>query len=216
MLVIQASSHSSLWDLLLCVPLRNNQGSEGVANVRSSFKFIPLCSHASITMEWSESPLTIKEHMHALTYTRVHLFSFDATVPAIGPGGGKGAFRVSGIQLWKLSTVKQLRMRLHFCIPSEMGILCNLSAFALTVQVMWSTCPQPSSWNRSTGNREESLLIHRGCGGQAFPSQGIKATFIEIYREPCCNRFQLQHMASANHMVLVGKLNVSLFRSSPR
>lgn len=52
-----------------------------------------------------------------------------------------------------------------------------------------------SSWNRSTGSTEESLLIHNGCGGPAIPSLGIKATFIEIYREPCCNRWQLYHMA---------------------
>lgn len=132
--------------------------------------------------------------MHTLTYTRTFVFLWCHRT-CHRAWGGKGAFRVNGIQLWKLSTVKQLRMLLHFCIPSEMGILCDLSAFALTVQVKWSTCPQPSSWNRSTGSTEESLLIHRGCGGQAFPSQGIKATFMEIYREPCCNRFQLHHMA---------------------
>lgn len=83
-----------------------------------------------------------------------------------------------------------------------MGISCDLSEFALTVQVKWSTCPQPSSWNRSTGSTEESLLIHSRRGGQAIPSPGIKATFIEIYREPCCNRSQLRHMAVEFRMLL--------------
>ncbi len=143
-------------------------------------------------MESSESSLTIKERTHTLTQTHTHthrLVFLWCHRTCHRARWGKGAFRVSGIQLCKLSTVKLLRMLLHFCIPSQMGILCDLSAFALTVQVKWSTCPQPSSWNRSTGSSEESLLIHRECGGQAFPSPGIKATFIEIYREPCRNPY---------------------------
>lgn len=84
-------------------------------------------------MERSESPLTIKEHTHALTRTHTHmrLFSFDGTVHDIGPG----ALWVSGIQLCKTSGVKQLRVPWHFCIPSEMSILRDLSELVLTVRV---------------------------------------------------------------------------------
>lgn len=156
---------------------------------------MPLCSHVSITMERSESPLTIKEH--TLTHTHTHTFIFLWCHRTWHRARrGKGAFQVGGIQLCKMSTVKQLRIHWHFCIPTEMGIWCDLSEFALTVRVKWSTCPEPSSWNRSTGSTEESLLIHSRHGGQAIPSLGIKATFIEIYREPCCSRLQLNRMAA--------------------
>ena len=48
---------------------------------------------------------------------------------------GQGVFRVSGIQLCQMSGVKLLGIPLHFCIPSEMGILRDLSEFVLTVHV---------------------------------------------------------------------------------
>lgn len=50
MLMIQGLSRSSFRALLLSVPLRNHQGTEGAANVRSSFK---LCHYvATHPLQW--------------------------------------------------------------------------------------------------------------------------------------------------------------------
>lgn len=72
----------------------------------------------------------------------------------------------------------------NFCIFASSLRIVSLATFQNLSQQPRSS-EAPVSWNWSTGSTEESLLIHSGYGGQGDLSQGIKATFVKIYREPC-------------------------------
>lgn len=172
--MIQALSCSTFWELVLSEALRNHQRSGGAANVHSSFK---LC-HCVAThpLQWRG---VSHRRLQKSTCPHSHInifFSFDAPIPDIGPGRGKGAFRVCGIKLCQMFTVKLLRMRWRS------GQVKHLSSVIQLKPIHWEY--------------RGCLLIHSRHGCQAVPSLGIKATFIEIYGEPHCSRLKMHHMAA--------------------
>lgn len=124
--MIQALSCSTFWELVLSEALRNHQRSGGAANVHSSFK---LC-HCVAThpLQWRG---VSHRRLQKSTCPHSHInifFSFDAPIPDIGPGRGKGAFRVCGIKLCQMFTVKLLRMRWVSCVTfSEFARQCRSS-----------------------------------------------------------------------------------------
>lgn len=178
--MIQALSRSSFWAILLSVPLKTQQCTEEVAALLSCAIVQP-CIHYNGE----------QKSAHARTHIHTHSFIFLWwQLPEIGPGGAEV---LSWSGQFNYVTVKQLRIPWHFDIPSEMGILCDLSEFVLTVQVKWSTCP-------TTFERKPIHWEYRGKPadpGRAWtPSYPFSGDQGHIYRD--VQRTMLQQMTIAS------------------
>lgn len=101
----------------------------------------------------------------------------------------------------------------NFCVLGGKRNVNDLSESVPASQDSWSTCLFPVETD-PLGVQRKACWSIAGVEAKLTPPPGIKATFIEIYREPCCNRWQLYHRAG-EFMCWWEKVGSVSFISSP-